>query len=137
MRELVREAGLGHAIEVESAGTAGYHTGSPADARARAAAKRRGITLNGRAQQFLAKDFARFDYVLAMDGSNHADLLAIAPAGGAAKLHLLRSFDANSPRGAGVPDPYYGGPEGFDEVLDLCETACSALLERIRKERGI
>ncbi len=137
MRHLVKEAGLSHLIEVESAGTAGYHTGSPADARSRKAAQRRGIVLDGRAQQFQAADFGRFDYVLAMDGNNFADLEGLAPPDLLKKLHLLRSFDPASPRGAGVPDPYYGGPEGFDEVLDLCESACAALLERLRREHGL
>src|SRR6188472_953411 len=93
MRHLVKEAGLGHVIEVESAGTAAYHTGSLADPRARKAAARRGIRIEGCARQFQPSDWGRFDYVLAMDGSNKDDLESIMPQGADTKLHLLRSFD--------------------------------------------
>jgi protein-tyrosine phosphatase len=136
MRHLVREAGLEHRIKVESAGTAGYHCGDAPDRRARAAAKRRGIEVSGAARQFQRSDWQRCDYVLAMDHSNHEDLAAIAPPEARAKLHLLRSFDPASPAGADVPDPYYGGDDGFDHVLDLCIAACKPLLERIRREHG-
>lgn len=138
MRHLVNEAGLAHAIQIESAGTAGYHTGALPDHRARRAAERRGIRLESRAKQFQAGDWQRFDYVLVMDSSNHDDLMATLPKGAdGAKLLLLRSFDPSSPRGAGVPDPYYGGPEGFDEVLDLCEASCRELLAHLRRQHGI
>jgi len=138
MRHLVEEAGLEHAIKVDSAGTAGYHSGEAPDRRARAAGARRGITIGGAARQFVRADWDRFDYVLAMDRSNYEDLEATAPAAARGdRLHLLRSFDPASPPGANVPDPYYGGDEGFDEVLDLCLAACRPLLERIRRERGL
>jgi protein-tyrosine phosphatase len=138
MRHLVKEAKLEHAIKVESAGTAGYHSGEAPDRRARAAGARRGITIGGAARQFVRADWARFDYVLAMDRSNFEDLEGTAPAAArAGKLHLLRSFDPASPPGANVPDPYYGGDDGFDEVLELCLSACRPLLERIRRERGL
>ena len=138
MRHLVREAGLDPHIAVDSAGTAGYHTGEAPDRRARAAGARRGIAIEGAARQFKRADFARFDYVLAMDGENFENLAALAPNDVAKKkLHLLRSFDPASPRGAPVPDPYYGGAEGFDEVVELCLAACRPLLERIRRENGI
>jgi protein-tyrosine phosphatase len=138
MRHLVHEAGLSHVIEIESAGTAAYHTGSLADHRARQAAARRGIRLEGRARQFQPSDWERFDYVLAMDASNEDDLEATLRGGShGGKLRLLRSFDPSAQRGAGVPDPYYGGPEGFDEVLDLCEAACKELLAHLRREHGI
>jgi protein-tyrosine phosphatase len=138
MRHLVREAGLEHAISVESAGTAAYHTGEAPDRRARAAGARRGIPIGGRARQFAASDWQRFDYVLAMDRSNYEDLEATAPsAARGGKLFLLRELDPGSPPGANVPDPYYGGDEGFDDVLDLCLAACSHLLGRIRRERGL
>lgn len=137
MRHLVAQAGLSAHIEIDSAGTAAYHVGSPPDRRARAAAHKRGIDMGGRARQFQPEDWERFDYVLAMDRSNYEDLLAIAPDGASRKLHLLRSFDPESPPGASVPDPYYGGPEGFEEVLDLCEAACRHLLEHIQREHRI
>src|SRR5262245_55317026 len=110
MRHLVREAGLDGKIEVDSAGTAGYHSGELPDSRARACGKRRGVEIGGRARQFKSADFGRFDYVLAMDRSNYEDLEELAQKVRATdRLHLLRAFDASSPRGASVPDPYYGG----------------------------
>jgi len=138
MRHLVREAGLDGRIEVSSAGTAGYHVGDPPDPRARAAGARRGICVDGAARQFKRGDWQRFDYVIAMDRSNHDDLAATAPdAKSLEKLHLLRSFDASAPKGADVPDPYYGGDEGFDHVLELCLAACRELLLHIRREHAL
>lgn len=138
MRHLVREAGLDGQVEIDSAGTAAYHAGEPPDRRATLTARRRAVELGGRARQFKPRDWERFDYVLAMDGSNLRDLDASAPSRVAReKLSLLRAFDPASPPGAGVPDPYYGGDAGFDEVLDLCEAACRGLLEHIRKEHGL
>jgi protein-tyrosine phosphatase len=138
MRHLVREAGLEGSVKIDSAGTAGYHSGEAPDRRARAAGARRGIEIGGAARQFERADWQRFDYVLAMDRSNRDDLAATAPNGQLlTKLHLLRSFDPASPAGADVPDPYYGGEDGFDLVLDLCLAACRPLLERVRREYGL
>lgn len=137
MRYLVAEAGLDHLIEIDSAGTAGYHSGESPDARARAAGRRRGIEIRGRARRVEAHDFERFDYVLAMDSSNLEDLIALAPATAHEKIRLLRSFDPASPRNASVPDPYYGGEDGFDEVLDQCLAACAGLLSHIRQRHGL
>ena len=138
MRHLVREAKLDERVLLDSAGTAGYHSGAPPDRRARAAGARRGIEIGGRARQFQRGDWSRFDYVLAMDQSNLDDLTATLPNGEAgSKLHLLRAFDPASPAGAAVPDPYYGGDDGFDEVLDLCLAACRPLLARVRREHGL
>jgi protein-tyrosine phosphatase len=138
MRHLVREAGLEGAIRAGSAGTGGWHVGDSPDRRACAAGRRRGIEISGAARQFQRSDFAKFDYVVAMDGSNYADLAELAPnAEAKKKLHLLRSFDPAAPPGASVPDPYYGGVEGFDEVVELCIAACRPLLERIRKDHEL
>lgn len=136
-RSLVAEAGLDAVIRIDSAGTAGYHAGEPPDARACKAAARRGIEVRGRARQFLASDFDEFDYVLVMDRSNLADLEELYAAGARAKLSLLRAFDATAPKHAAVPDPYYGGDAGFDEVLDQCLRACKGLLEHIQKEHRL
>jgi protein-tyrosine phosphatase len=136
-RHLVQKAGLEHAIHVDSAGTGGYHCGEPPDSRARAAAKRRGIVVDGCARQFERSDFEKFDYVLAMDGSNLTHLEQMRPANAKAHLGLLRGFDPSAPEGAAVPDPYYGGASGFDEVLDQCLLACQGLLEHIRREHGL
>lgn len=135
---LVREAGLHDSITVASAGTAGYHIGEPPDRRAREAARRRGVELPSRAAQFQVRDFSRFEYVLAMDGDNYRDLVRLTgDEEHRSRVHLLRSFDPAAPKGAEVPDPYYGGPQGFDEVFDLCEAACRGLLAHIRREHQL
>jgi protein-tyrosine phosphatase len=137
-RHLVDEAKLGHAFEIDSAGTAGYHSGEPPDSRARAAGKRAGIPIGGRGRQFKAADFSRFDYVIAMDAANLAELQALAPSAEVAhKLRLLRSFDPAAPVGAAIPDPYYGSERDFDEVLELCRTSCRQLLAEIRAQHGL
>lgn len=133
MRHLVREAGLADRVTLDSAGTGDWHLGEPPDRRAAAAARRRGLELDHRAQLFRGDDFARFDLVVAMDGSNLSNLEAMAPTPAARdKLRLLRSFEPGAAPGAEVPDPYYGGPGGFDEVLDICEAACRGLLDHLR-----
>ncbi|RYZ06754.1 MAG: low molecular weight phosphotyrosine protein phosphatase [Myxococcales bacterium] len=138
MRHLLEEAGLGGAVEVCSAGTAGYHRGELPDARARAAGRRFGVEVHGRARQFQSADFARFDYVLAMDASNYQALSDLSPdLDGRRKLHLLRSFDPESPHGASVPDPYYGDDSDFDEVVEICLAACAPLLEKLRREHQL
>jgi protein-tyrosine phosphatase len=140
MRHLVREAGLDHAVEIDSAGTSAYHVGEAPDRRARAAAQKRGIVVGGSSRQFVAGDFARFDYVIAMDRDNHASLTGLASRASAPdrhKIHMLRAFDAASGRDLDVPDPYYGGDRGFDEVLDICDAGCRGLLAHLRREHGI
>jgi protein-tyrosine phosphatase len=137
MRHLARERGVADALLIASAGTSAFHEGESPDRRSVAAAKRRGILVAGSAAQFRGDDWDRFDYVIAMDASNHGDLARRAPTEAhLEKLHLARSFDPGSPPGASVPDPYYG-EDGFDEVLDLCEAACRGLLDHIQREHGI
>ncbi len=137
-RYLVSEAGLEAEFEIDSAGTAGYHVGDPPDARARAAGERAGIPVGGQGRQFSARDFERFDHVIAMDGSNFVDLRRIAPSPEAAKkIRLLRSFDPDAASNAPVPDPYYGPDSGFDEVLELCRTACRHFLQELRREHRL
>jgi protein-tyrosine phosphatase len=138
MRHLLASEGLSDRVFVESAGTADYHTGDLPDRRARFAAQARGVALDSCARQFVVSDFARLDYVLAMDAENERNLKRLAPdARARAKVRLLRSFDPASPPGAPVPDPYYGGDDGFEQVLDLCEAACKGLLEHLRREHGL
>jgi len=137
-RGLVEQAGLEHRIAVESAGTAAHHVGDLPDARSRRAARRRGLRLESRARRFVASDFDRLDYVLAMDLANLADLQALKTSSQArVHLDLLRTFDPIAPPRAEVPDPYYGGPGGFDAVLDLCEAACRGLLEHLREREDL
>jgi low molecular weight protein-tyrosine phosphatase len=138
MKHLLARESLSDRVSVESAGTADYHTGELPDRRARAAAKARGVSLDSRARQLVVSDFARLDYVLAMDAENERNLKRLAPdARARAKVRLLRSFDPESPPGAPVPDPYYGGDDGFEQVLDLCEAACKGFLAHLRREHGL
>jgi protein-ribulosamine 3-kinase len=118
MRFLLEEAQLAAHVEVDSAGTGAWHVGEPPDRRARDAGKRRGIRIHGRARKVVVEDFESFHYVIAMDRSNQSDLYLLAPDEAArAKVELLRNFDPASPRDAEVPDPYYGGGDGFERVL--------------------
>jgi protein-tyrosine phosphatase len=138
MRHLVEQEGLAGAFELDSAGTGGWHVGAPPDARSREAARRRGIVVAGTARRVRPSDYTAFDLILAMDRANLRDLRAGAPPDATAEIRLLREYDERSV-GAGdldVPDPYYGGPDGFDEVLDLVDAACRGLLGDLRA-RGV
>jgi protein-tyrosine phosphatase len=136
MRHLAEARGVVDELEIDSAGTAAYHEGEPPDRRSVKRAYARGITVGGRARQFRRTDFAHFDYVLALDTRNYAELAGTKPPGTNCRLHLLLDFDPNSPAGSSVPDPYYGGTAGFDHVIDLCERACSSLLDQLASEQG-
>ncbi len=137
MRHLVRGEGLESGFAIDSAGTGDWHVGEPPDRRSQETARRRGFPLEGQARQFARGDFARFDYVVAMDASNREKLERMAPdAAARAKVHLLRDFDPAS-RGQDVPDPYFGGDTGFEHVFDVVETACRGLLAHLRRERDI
>ena len=137
-RHLISERGLTGAVAIDSAGTGAWHVGKPPDPRTVAEAARRGVELDGRARQFESADFARFDYVIAMDASNAEDLASSAPdAASREKIRLLRSFDASSPTGASVPDPYYGGARGFEEVFHICEVACEGLLAHLETQHDL
>jgi protein-tyrosine phosphatase len=131
MNHLIGKEGLESQFVVDSAGTAGYHIGNPPDLRMGRAAKTRGIAMCGRARQVTPSDFSDFDWIFAMDRSNYDDLVAVrkkcdAPT---AKLVLFCDFcEAHSE--SEVPDPYYGGPEGFDKVLDLLEDGCGVFLRK-------
>jgi protein-tyrosine phosphatase len=137
MKRLIEQAGWKGRVEVDSAGTGAYHVGERADPRSRDEARRRGVELESRARQFARDDFERFDYVLAMDRQNFRNLerLASGPAQ-RRKLHMLRSFDAQAvTRGQeDVPDPYYGGDNGFAAVYDICEAGCRGLLQHLQRE---
>jgi low molecular weight protein-tyrosine phosphatase len=137
MARLIADAGLTDEIELDSAGTGAWHVGSPPDERAAAAAVARGFEMRGTARQVRPADFEEFDLLIAMDAENHCNLVALAPdREAAAKVRMLREFDpATAGDGAAnldVPDPYYGGEDGFDRVLDLVEAACAGLLDELR-----
>jgi protein-tyrosine phosphatase len=132
-RKLVRDEGLAGIIEIDSAGTHGYHVDAPPDRRAVQTAARRGVDLNDlRARKAVTDDFLVFDYILAMDQDNYLDLSAICPPGMKRKLQLFMDF-APELRQRDVPDPYYGGPGGFETVFDMVEAAARGLLADIRK----
>ncbi len=132
-RKLVADAGLEGTVQVDSAGTHGYHVGEPPDLRAQQAAKRRGYDISDlRARQVSQDDFRDYDLILAMDWENLALMQQQCPRAHKHKLHLLMRF-AGEHDAATVPDPYYGGPEGFNTVLDYVEDACQGLIEVVRK----
>ena len=131
-RHAVTRAGLAHRIHIDSAGTGDWHVGQPPDRRAIAAARERGVDLSGlRGRQVTSADFRTFDWILAMDRDNLATLRSLRPAGYAGHLGLFLDLVPNLGH-AEVPDPYYGGPAGFEQVLDLVEQAGDALLTRIQ-----
>jgi protein-tyrosine phosphatase len=136
LRKLAADAGMAETVTADSAGTHAYHVGEPPDPRAQKAAAKRGYDLSGlRARRFEQADFQRFDLILAMDQDHYSILSALArpPAGHKVKLMMsyARCFTEQE-----VPDPYYGGPPGFERVLDMLEDAARGLLESLRKERN-
>lgn len=128
-RHRLEAAGLDDRAEADSAGTAAWHTGKPADPRAVAAAEDRGVVITGVARQVDPVDFERFDLILAMDAANRTNLLAL-PGADPARVRLMREFGGEPD--ADVPDPYYGEDDGFGEVLDLLERCCDGLIAEIR-----
>jgi protein-tyrosine phosphatase len=139
LRHALAEGGLEELIEVDSAGTLSYHTGEPADPRMRRAAERRGYRLESLARKVRRDDFQHFDLLVAMDRDNHADLTDLAGraadriASRSGQLRLLSDFlPPGSP--LDVPDPYYGGGDGFERVLDMLEEACPRLLSHLLEE---
>jgi protein-tyrosine phosphatase len=134
-RHLVRESGLEALIEIDSAGTHAYHVGEPPDRRARETARSRGIDIGDlRARRAEPEDFHYFDYVLAMDQDNYHSLSRICPPGVESKLALFMDF-APELRRREVPDPYYGGQQGFEQVFDMVEAAARGLLDDISRRR--
>lgn len=127
------QAGMIERLHIDSAGTHAYHTGEPPDRRARAAAERRGMSLDDIfARRVASEDFERFDFIVAMDEDNLARLHDESPEEHRGKLHLFLEFSAGDERE--VPDPYYGGAAGFERVLDLVEAASRGLLETLSKK---
>jgi protein-tyrosine phosphatase len=134
MSKLLADSGLADRVTIDSAGTGAWHVGELADPRARQAAKKRGMDLTHRARQFTRHDLDQFDLVIAMDNENLRHLTLLAGKRDRPDVRLLRSFDAQAPAGADVPDPYYlAGDAGFEKVLDQCERACTGLLAHVRE----
>ncbi|MBT3066163.1 low molecular weight protein-tyrosine-phosphatase [Rhodoferax sp. U11-2br] len=133
-RQKVAEQGLGQQVRVDSAGTHNYHPGSPPDSRAQAAAAKRGYDLSSlRARQINAADYTSFDLILVMDQDNLAVLQDDCPPEQQHKLRLLTEF-CQVHKASVVPDPYYGGADGFEHVLDLVEDACEGLLVHVKRQ---
>lgn len=131
-RHLVTDAGLEASFAIDSAGTGAWHEGEGPDARSVEVAAAHGVELSGRARRVTAEDLRRFDVVVAMDRDNLAALKDLSgEAHGTARLHLLREFDPEAD-GDEVPDPYYGGPSGFEKVYRMVRSACEGLLGALR-----
>ncbi|GAB4544306.1 MAG: low molecular weight protein-tyrosine-phosphatase [Pleurocapsa sp.] len=131
MNYLIREANLENKIICDSAGTSSYHVGAPPDRRMRAAAAKRNIKLEGRSRKLQPIDLERFDLILAMDKENYQDILYLDREGKyEAKIYLMCDF-ANDRTDREVPDPYYGGSDGFDYVIDLLLDTCAGLLDYV------
>lgn len=133
MNHLIRQQRLEARFWCDSAGTSSYHIGSPPDRRMAAAARQRGIELVGQARQFVPRDFEQFDWIVAMDRSNYADILALDAAG--RYHHKVRQMCDFCRQYADreVPDPYYGGAEGFNYVMDLLFDACQGFLAALQE----
>jgi protein-tyrosine phosphatase len=136
----VAQAGLGQLISVDSAGTSSHHEGELADYRMRQTAQQHGISLTTTSRPIVRRDFQQFDYILTMDRSVHRDvqqMQAIGPRpNDKATVMLMRDFDREDV-GHDVPDPYYGGPDGFEEVFRILDRSCAVLLDHIRAEKGL
>jgi protein-tyrosine phosphatase len=133
--KLVTDAGLAGAIDTDSAGTSAYHVGDPPDPRMAATLRARGYPIHGSARKVSTADFADFDLVLPMDEENERDLLKLHRNNGTRRARILPfvSF-CTARRVRHVPDPYYGGPQGFEEVADIVEDACRGLLDHLRQK---
>lgn len=130
-KHLVREKGMADRFVVESAGTGSWHVGDTPDERSQRVAEKHGITLDSRARQVTAEDLERFDHVVVMDRDNLRTLERMRDAqGGNRPIHLLREFDSEGD-GDEVPDPYYGGPGGFDDVYEMVRRSCEGLLSHV------
>lgn len=129
----VRNAGLEKEIYVASAGTSGWHIGESPDPRSVDVAIQNGITLDSFGSKAVSQHFQEYDYIIAMDRNNYSDLQSLpgSRSEGAAELHLMRDFD-DVGKGEDVPDPYYGGDDGFTYVFELLDRSCGNLLEHIK-----
>jgi len=130
---LAAQAGRANEFIVDSCGTGGWHAGEPPDPRTRAVAQQHGVALKRRARQFQRTDFNDFDLIVAMDRENVSDLLSFSTLKPEhrAKVKLLREFDPQADGNLDVPDPWYGGPDGFERVYQMIERSAKALLDSI------
>jgi protein-tyrosine phosphatase len=129
---LVHQADKGDKYSVDSAGTAGYHVGESPDARMRRVAREYGLAYDGKARQFSQSDFDRFDLIIAMDVNNKSDILRLAQSPeDESKIYTMRSFDPQGQSTDGVPDPYYGGIDGFHITYKIVERSCQGLMNSL------
>lgn len=134
MNHLIEQNNLAGQIVCDSAGTSSYHIGAPPDPRMTLAATQQGIAMQGCARQFTQADFAAFDLILAMDRENYANICALDPAGNyREKVRLMCDFCTHHTLKE-VPDPYYGGVDGFNQVIELLQDACLGLLTHIKPQ---
>ena len=134
---LLEQEGMAERVRVDSAGTGAWHAGEPPDARSAEVARRHGVALRGAARQVRPEDFREFTHVIAMDLENLKNLEQLRNrSGGDAVLGLLREWDPEGGEGAEVPDPYYGGPDGFETVYRMVERSCAALVAELKENPG-
>ena len=133
---LIQEQGIAHHFEVDSAGTSGYHAGERADSRMRETARNHGANLPSRSRRVVPNDFDHYDYIIAMDRSNLRNLEAMAPPTYHAQLVMMRDYDPN-PGDGNVPDPYYGGQQGFENVYEMLLRANERFLNHLRTESQV
>jgi protein-tyrosine phosphatase len=132
-RHLAAQEGLGDRFQVESSAIGPWHVGEPYDPRARRAASAHGVQLHGAPTQIKARDFDRFDWLIALDADIADSLRRLTPSAPArAKIRLLREFDPGANGDLNVPDPYYGGPQDFEHVYQIIERSCRALLDELK-----
>lgn len=129
-KDLIEKKGLTEKYVIDSAGTAAYHIGAPADQRMQETAYKRQILLTSKGRQLCKADFHEFDYILAMDKSNYKNILSVKPENSTAKIMLLRDFDP-TPEDKCVPDPYYGGLEGFENVFNIVDRSCKEFFKTL------
>lgn len=137
-RALVAESGLEDSFLIDSAGTSGWHDGEPPDARATAVARKHGIEVSGTSRKVTGPDLRRFDHIIAMDADNLRELRKLAQrAAPDADIRRLREFDPQVDGDLDVPDPYFGGEAGFENVRDMVDRSCRGLLEELRARYGL
>jgi protein-tyrosine phosphatase len=137
-RAAVAEQGLQDRFLIDSAGTSGYHDGDPPDRRTTAVAARRGVAVSGTSRQLTDADLDSFDYLIVMDAHNVVNVRRLAGAGRESpEVRLLREFDPEAGSDLDVPDPYFGGPDGFEDVHDLVERSARGLLRHLLTRHGL
>ena len=134
----VKQRGLANKIKVDSCGTSGWHVGEDPDKRSIEVAEKFAITLDHKGRQFVKNDFQDFDYIIAMDASNFYDVKRLSDNENGYEIHLIRDFEDNeAQKGLDVPDPYFGGKQGFDDVYDILNRTCENFLDYVVKKEEL